>query len=225
MAPESLLELTQLSVRQYTRPGGEVVALLVIAPSKGDHERVIPMSAELFHIVAAIIGRHTSGGRTIPALQRWDPYESTVGPALPYLFQNSQGPVARCNSVGWLNDALARICLDVAAEHPNSRDCASPPHDLRRLFATELVNNGLPIHLGAALLGHTNLQTTRGYVAVFNEDVVRHYQQYLERRRAQRNSEEYRPPRPRNGAGSKNISIDERSNLGPAGGPTARLCT
>ena len=127
MAPESLLELTQLSVRQYTRPGGEVVALLVIAPSKGDHERVIPMSAELFHIVAAIIGRHTSGGRTIPALQRWDPYESTVGPALPYLFQNSQGPVARCNSVGWLNDALARICLDVAAEHPNSRDCASPP--------------------------------------------------------------------------------------------------
>ena len=100
-----------------------------------------------------------------------------------------------------------------------------PPHDLRRLFATELVNNGLPIHLGAALLGHTNLQTTRGYVAVFNEDVVRHYQQYLERRRAQRNSEEYRPPRPRNGAGSKNISIDERSNLGPAGGPTARLCT
>jgi integrase len=27
------------------------------------------------------------------------------------------------------------------------------PHDFRR-FATELVNNGLPIHIGAALLGH-----------------------------------------------------------------------
>lgn len=35
------------------------------------------------------------------------------------------------------------------------------------------MNNGLPIHIGAALLGHLNLQTTRGYVAVFNEDVVR----------------------------------------------------
>jgi hypothetical protein len=26
------------------------------------------------------------------------------------------------------------------------------------------VNNGLPIHIGAALLGHLDVQTTRGYV-------------------------------------------------------------
>ena len=45
-----------------------------------------------------------------------------------------------------------------------------------RFFITELVNNGLPIHIGAALLGHLNIQTTRGYVAVFEEDVVLHYQ-------------------------------------------------
>ena len=64
--------------------------------------------------------------------------------------------------------------------------------DRRRLFATDLVNNGLPIHIGAALLGHLNLQTTRGYVAVFNEDVVRHYQEYLERRRGARPDDEYR---------------------------------
>ena len=62
----------------------------------------------------------------------------------------------------------------------------------RRIFATELVNNGLPIHIGAALLGHTNLQTTRGYVAVFDEDVVRHYQQFLQHRRELRPTEEYR---------------------------------
>jgi hypothetical protein len=31
-----------------------------------------------------------------------------------------------------------------------------------------------------------NLQTTRGYVAVFNEDVVRHYQGFLDRRRQAR---------------------------------------
>ena len=45
---EELLELTHLSIRQYQRPNGEVIALLVIAPSKTDRERVIPMSAELF---------------------------------------------------------------------------------------------------------------------------------------------------------------------------------
>ncbi|MGW5220902.1 hypothetical protein ACWEQA_23845 [Nocardia sp. NPDC004085] len=47
--------------RQYQRANGEVIALLVIAPSKTDRERVIPMSAELFHVIAQIIKRHTGG--------------------------------------------------------------------------------------------------------------------------------------------------------------------
>jgi site-specific recombinase XerD len=55
---EELLEPSQLSIRQYRRPGGDVVALLVIAPSKTDRERVIPMSAELLAVLAAIIRRH-----------------------------------------------------------------------------------------------------------------------------------------------------------------------
>jgi hypothetical protein len=37
------------------------------------------------------------------------------------------------------------------------------------------------------------LQTTRGYVAVVDEDLIRHYQTFLDRRRAQRPAEEYRP--------------------------------
>ncbi|WP_328401029.1 hypothetical protein [Nocardia sp. NBC_00403] len=60
---EELVELTQLSIRQYRRPNGEVIPLLVIAPSKSDRERVIPMSAELFHIVAQIIRRLTRDGQ------------------------------------------------------------------------------------------------------------------------------------------------------------------
>jgi integrase len=48
------------------------------------------------------------------------------------------------------------------------------PHDFRRLFATETVNGGLPIHIAAKLLGHLDLNTTKGYVAVYPERVVRH---------------------------------------------------
>ena len=44
------------------------------------------------------------------------------------------------------------------------------------------------------MLGHASLQTTRGYVAVFNEDLVRHYQAFLDRRRQLRPADEYRPP-------------------------------
>ena len=63
---------------------------------------------------------------------------------------------------------------DPRRNHPAFCGLHFTPHDFRRLFATDLVNNGLPIHLGAALLGHVNLQTTQGYVAVFEEDVIRH---------------------------------------------------
>ncbi|GAA1309049.1 hypothetical protein GCM10009634_73660 [Saccharothrix xinjiangensis] len=54
------------------------------------------------------------------------------------------------------------------------------------------MNNGLPIHIDAALLDHSHLQTTRGYIAVFDEDVVRHYQDFLGRFRSGRPDDEHR---------------------------------
>ncbi len=74
---------------------------------------------------------------------------------------------------------IRRACNELAATHPEFANVHFAPHDFRRLFATELVNNGLPIHIGAALLGHLEPATTHGYVAVFDEDVIRHYQQFL----------------------------------------------
>jgi len=68
------------------------------------------------------------------------------------------------------------------------------PHDFRRIFATETVNGGLPIHIAAKLLGHLDLNTTQGYVAVYPQEVIRHYRRYIDQRRAGRPSEEYREP-------------------------------
>jgi hypothetical protein len=84
---EELTELTHLSVRQYQRPNGEVVALLVISPSKTDRGRVIPMSAELFHVIAQIIRRHRNEHGTVPVCARYDPREKVWSEELPYLFQ------------------------------------------------------------------------------------------------------------------------------------------
>jgi hypothetical protein len=89
---------------------------------------------------------------------------------------------------------LQRPCLALAQTRPEFSGLTFTAHDFRRVFTTELVNNGLPIHIGAAMLGHTSLQTTRGYVAVFNEDLVRHYQAFLDRRRQLRPADEYRQP-------------------------------
>lgn len=82
-------------------------------------------------------------------------------------------------TTGAVRCILDRICLKLAEQYERFAGLKFAPHDFRRLFTTDLVNSGLPIHIGAALLGHLNLETTRGYVAVFNEDVVRHYQTTL----------------------------------------------
>jgi site-specific recombinase XerD len=190
---EELLELSQLSIRQYRRPNGEVVALLVIAPSKSDRERVIPVSAELFHVLACIIRRISGGSATVPLSTRYDEHERITTEPQPFLFQRRIGQRNEVMSTGAVRAMLERVCTKIAANDPRFVDDKFTPHDFRRLFATDVVNNGLPIHIGAALLGHLNLETTRGYVAVFNEDVVRHYQAHLARRRAMRPEEEYRP--------------------------------
>lgn len=190
---EELLELSQLSIRQYQRPNGEVIALLIIAPSKMDRERVVPMSAETFHVIACIIRRLTRGRRTVPLATRYDNTERITSEPQPFLFQRTIGQrteVMGENSVGVM---LNRLCAKVAEHHPQFAEHQFTPHDFRRLFATDLVNHGLPIHIGAALLGHLDLQTTRGYVAVFEEEVVRHYQAHLAQRRTMRPQEEYQP--------------------------------
>ncbi|MGV9368118.1 tyrosine-type recombinase/integrase [Amycolatopsis sp. NPDC003731] len=189
---EELVELTHTSVRQYQRPNGEMIALLVIAPSKADRERVIPMSPELFHVIAAILRRHLVHG-PVPVVPRYDGHERIWTQPMPYLFQRQIGGVRRVISTGTVLNNLRKQCQLLGETNPAFRDLSFTPHDFRRLFATELMNNGLPIHIGAALLGHLNLQTTRGYVAVFEEDVVRHYQDFLARRRDVRPDGEYRP--------------------------------
>jgi hypothetical protein len=164
----------------------------VIAPSKSDRERVIPMSAELFHVIAALIRRQTRHG-PIPLLSRYDAHERAWSPPMPFLFQRQIGANRRVTSAASIWKTLRARCQTLGETDPSFRGVHFTPHDFRRLFATELVNNGLPIHMGAALLGHVNVQTTRGYVAVFAEDLTRHYQDFLARRRKMRPNEEYRP--------------------------------
>ncbi|HEY8700282.1 MAG TPA: site-specific integrase, partial [Arthrobacter sp.] len=188
---EEMLELSHLSVRQYQRSNGELVALLVITPSKTDRERVIPMSPELLHVIAQLIRRHTDVLESIPPVRRWDPLERQYSDPLPYLFQRCTGPVRGVLSATLISKLLRKACSRAAKHRSEFDGLAFTPHDFRRIFATDLVNNGLPVHIGAALLGHASLQTTRGYVAVFDEDVVRHYQMHIARRRALRPHHEY----------------------------------
>lgn len=221
---EELTELTHLSVRQYQRANGEVIALLVVTPSKTDRERVIPMSADLFHVIASIIRRHTAGGRTIPLLRRFDALDKVWSAPLPFLFQRRNGTTPTVTSGGTILLRLRRVCAAIAAYNPAFANLRITPHDFRRIFATELVNSGLPIHIGAALLGHLNIQTTRGYVAVFDEDVIRHYQAHLQQRRQVRDADEYGPVSDAEWAEFEEHFDKRKVELGSCGRPYGTPC-
>ncbi|MCX4826105.1 site-specific integrase [Streptomyces sp. NBC_01142] len=221
---EELTELTHLSVRQYQRSSGEVVALLVVSPSKSDRERVIPMSAELFHVIAQIIRRHRDQHGTVPVCTRYDLHERVWSEELPYLFQTFHGGTQRGMSTTTIWRMIKRSCDALAVTHPQFQGVKFAPHDFRRLFATELVNNGLPIHIGAALLGHLDIRTTRGYVAVFDEDVISQYQQFLARRRAERPKDEYRDPSTEEWSDFQQHFDKRRVELGSCGRPYGTSC-
>jgi len=191
---EELLELTHLSVREYRMPEGERVLLLQIAPSKLDQERVLPICPELAHVLAAIVARVRGPLPNVPMVARYDRHERVMSAPLPYLLQRRHGGHRTLISAGGAKDLIARAVARAGLRDVDDRPLRFTPHDFRRLFATDAVNGGLPIHIAAKLLGHLELNTTRGYVAVYPEEVVRHYQAHLARRRASRASEEYRPP-------------------------------
>jgi hypothetical protein len=130
---EEALELTHLSIRQYQRPRGEIIALLVIVPSKSDRERVIPMSAGLFSVIAAIIRRHTQNGQAVPLLSRYDPHERQTSPAMP--FQRKIGTNREVISPATVVNMLRRRCEELAGRHPGFRTACFTPHDFRRLLS------------------------------------------------------------------------------------------
>ncbi len=189
---EEVLEITQLSLRHYTPPTtGALVPLLHIAPSKLDIERLIPMSPELVDVILAVQRRAKAGADTVPLSIRCDPLEKTHGEPLPHLFAR---PVGARHEV--LSNHYIRTILNATARAAELADNGEPihfaPHDFRRLFTTDVVGAGLPLHIAAALLGHLDLDTTRGYTAVFQDELIARHQQFITRRRALRDSAEYR---------------------------------
>lgn len=180
---EELLELTQLSLRHYTAPtSGTLVPLLHIVPSKNDCERLIPMTPELVQVLLAVLRRAKAGGDSIPLSIRYDQHEKVHGDPFPHLFSRRVGIRQEVLSGHYLRGVLIH-----AAQAIELADAGRPvhftPHDFRRLFATDAVNNGLPLHIAASLLGHLNLDTTRGYTAVFPEHLVAAHQAFIARRR------------------------------------------
>jgi hypothetical protein len=180
---EELLELTQLSLRHYVAPTtGTLVPLLHIVPSKTDCERLIPMSPEVVQVLLAVLRRVKASSDHVPLSIRYDINEKVHGEPFPHLFARRVGTRQEVLSPFFVQSILGHLA-GVAGLTDAGRPVRFTPHDFRRLFATDAVNGGLPLHIAAALLGHLNLDTTRGYTAVFPEHLITAHQAFIERRR------------------------------------------
>jgi integrase len=192
---EELLELTHRSLVAYTLPDtGETIPLLHITPSKTDRERLIVVSPELADALAELINHVAGPDGRVPLIVRYDGSEHLYSEPLPFLFQLPFGLTHQVVTPGRIAQLLNNACHNAGLAGNDGQPLKFTPHDFRRVFATEAVAAGLPVHITAKLLGHLSLNTTQGYVAVYDRDVIEHHQAFIARRRAQRPSGEYREP-------------------------------
>ena len=95
---------------------------------------------------------------------------------------------------------------------------------LRDSVAEPLVGAGLPLHIVSTLLGHMNLETTRGYTAVFPEQVIQAHHAFIERRRQTRPGHEARAASDTEWAEFEQHFLLRRVALGTCHRPYATPC-
>jgi len=189
---EEMLELTHHSFIAYTLPTtGEVVPMLQVAPSKTDAERLLLVSPELAEVLTAIIFRVRAGKAALPLVSAYDVFEQTWCSLMPFLFQRRFGTEDRPLARSYIRECL--VAMSQAAEITVGGQALEwRPHDFRRIFVTDAIRSGLPPHIAARVCGHSTVDTTMGYAAIYPEDVIAHHRAFIARRRADRPSEEYR---------------------------------
>lgn len=219
---EEMCELTHLSIRQYQRPNGEVIALLVVAPSKTDRERVIPMSAELFHGIASVIRRHTRHGRSIPLVSRYDNHDKVWSAPMPFLFQRQNGSAPAAFSMAAIQQMIIRRGQALAETHPAFRDLGSPRTTFAGSSSPSSLTAGCPSTSGRLC---SAISTSRPHAATSPSST----KTWSVTTRTTSTSGARLDPlantgtrRSRSGTSSRSTSTTGRSNSVPADAPTER---
>lgn len=110
---------------------------------------------------------------------------------MPFLFQRRFGTENRPITRSYIRECLVATS-QAARITAAGQSLEWRPHDFRRIFVTDAIRSGLPPHIAAKVCGHSTVDTTMGYAAIYPEDVIAHHRAFIARRRAERPSEEYR---------------------------------
>ncbi|MEU9472015.1 site-specific integrase [Streptomyces avermitilis] len=110
----------------------------------------------------------------------------------PILFQRNNGIENRHITGTYIQTCISEVLAASGVCGVDGNPLQFTPHDFRRIFVTDALRSGLPPHIAAKICGHSSIDTTLGYAAIYPEEVVGHHRAFISRRRKLRPSEEYR---------------------------------
>ncbi len=109
----------------------------------------------------------------MPACDGWDAREKPPARALPTC---SKEPGIRARSPTARSAAgSTRLSREAGARRLDGSELLLRPHDCRRVFASEHLNNNTPIHVIQALLGHATPDTVMVYAKLYPATLIDEY--------------------------------------------------
>ncbi len=176
---EEASELTTLDILKRSMPDGRLYYMLHVKPSKYDRARVVPIGDGLGRVLAEII-RHVKsfyGTESIPPCDHWDHRQRKPRPRAPYLLQGVRHP----SPVGiqTIRGRIQTLSIKSGLRRADGSTLVVVPHDCRRIFASEHLNNDTPVHVIQALLGHATIDTVMVYAKLYPRKMIEEYRKAM----------------------------------------------
>ena len=156
-------EKSWLAFLRRSLADGRIYYLPHIKPSKIDRARVIPIGDSLGRVLAEII-RHVKrfyNSDSVPVCDHWDLLEKHPRPLAPYLIQAIRHPSTA--GIQTIRSRIRELSILAEAKRSDGSPLVLLPHDYRRVFASEHLNNNTPVHIIQTLLGHASPDTVMIY--------------------------------------------------------------
>jgi integrase len=103
----------------------------------------------------------------------WDLLEKRPRPPAPYLIQGIRHPSAA--GIQTIRSRIREISIGAEASRSDGSSLVLLPHDCRRVFASEHLNNNTPVHVIQALLGHVSPDTVMIYAKLYPGQLIEEY--------------------------------------------------
>lgn len=107
---------------------------------------------------------------SVPVCDHWDHNEKRPRPPVRYLIQGIRHPSTA--GIQTIRTRIREISITAEARRSDAFPLVLLPHDRRRLFASEHLNNNTPVHVIQALLGHGSSHTVMIHARLYPSQLI-----------------------------------------------------